>query len=417
MTTVPPRTAEADGSLPSDRAPRAEAPAWTPWRAALSGLCAMLVGIGLARFAYAPIIPALVEGGWFSAGQAAYLGAINLAGYLLGAVIATRLERRWSALSVLRAAMVAAAVALAACALPFGFAWVGAWRLVAGVAGAVLMVLAAPTVLARTPVGRRGRVAGIVFTGIALGIMLSGVLVPWLAERGVVATWLGLAGLAAALTALGWRGWPAAAARAPERGAPRPGRLGGGAALAMLAGAYGLDAVGYVPHTVFVVDFVSRGLERGLAVGGAYWAVLGLGAAGGPMIAGWAAERWGFGRVFAAALAVKAAAVATPLVATGPVPLGLSCAIVGALAPAAVSLASGRVLDVFGPERQKRMWGVMTASFAICQAAAGFGMSALFDATGSYLPLFAVGAVALILASGLAASAGRGRAVAGTGDG
>ena len=44
-------------------------------------------GIGLARFAYTPLLPALVDGNWFSTSQAAYLGAANLAGYLAGAVL------------------------------------------------------------------------------------------------------------------------------------------------------------------------------------------------------------------------------------------------------------------------------------------------------------------------------------------
>jgi hypothetical protein len=56
------------------------------WRATASALCAILVGIGLARFAYTPLIPALVEAGWFTPAEAAYLGAANLAGYLAGAL-------------------------------------------------------------------------------------------------------------------------------------------------------------------------------------------------------------------------------------------------------------------------------------------------------------------------------------------
>jgi hypothetical protein len=50
-----------------------------PWRSTVSALLANLVGIGLARFAYSPLIPALVAEGWFSASAAAYLGAANLA--------------------------------------------------------------------------------------------------------------------------------------------------------------------------------------------------------------------------------------------------------------------------------------------------------------------------------------------------
>ncbi len=58
-----------------------------PWRGAIAALCALLVGIGLARFAYTPLLPALVYGNWVSTSQAAYLGAANLAGYLAGAVL------------------------------------------------------------------------------------------------------------------------------------------------------------------------------------------------------------------------------------------------------------------------------------------------------------------------------------------
>lgn len=58
------------------------------WRSTLSGLCATLVGIGLARFAYTPLIPAIIQAGWFTPSRAAYLGAANLAGYLAGAILA-----------------------------------------------------------------------------------------------------------------------------------------------------------------------------------------------------------------------------------------------------------------------------------------------------------------------------------------
>lgn len=42
-----------------------------PGRATAAGLCATLVGIGLARFAYTPLLPALIAEGWFPSSQAA----------------------------------------------------------------------------------------------------------------------------------------------------------------------------------------------------------------------------------------------------------------------------------------------------------------------------------------------------------
>ena len=45
------------------------------WRAMLSGTCASLVGVGLGRFAYSPLIPLLITEHWFTPSEAAYLGA------------------------------------------------------------------------------------------------------------------------------------------------------------------------------------------------------------------------------------------------------------------------------------------------------------------------------------------------------
>jgi MFS family permease len=126
-------------------------------RATLAGLCASLVGIGLARFAYTPLLPALIGGGWFAPSAAAYLGAANLAGYLAGALLARWWAARVDAVLLLRAMMALATAAFCACASPLSFAWYLVWRLAAGVAGGVLMVLAAPTVSPRSPLIHSGR--------------------------------------------------------------------------------------------------------------------------------------------------------------------------------------------------------------------------------------------------------------------
>src|SRR5260370_7996454 len=64
------------------------------WLSAAAGLCASLVGLGLARFAYTPLIPALIPAKWFNPPEAVYLGAANLAGYLAGALTPRHLSPR-----------------------------------------------------------------------------------------------------------------------------------------------------------------------------------------------------------------------------------------------------------------------------------------------------------------------------------
>src|SRR3984885_2288109 len=110
------------------------------WRGVLSAFCAILIGIGLARFAYSPLLPAIVGAHWFAPSAAAYLGAANLAGYLAGALLGRPLAARVSAPVLLRGLMLLATVAFFACAVPMSLAWFFVWRLLSGISGGALMV-------------------------------------------------------------------------------------------------------------------------------------------------------------------------------------------------------------------------------------------------------------------------------------
>src|SRR4051794_32484585 len=189
-------------------APESPRPSRAGWRGTASALCAVLVGIGLARFAYTPLVPALVEAGWFTPAQAAYLGAANLAGYLAGALAGRALAARISIPILLRGMMLLAAASFFACAAPLAFSWFALWRFGSGLGGAVLMVIAAPAVLPFVPAQRRGLAAGLIFTGVGLGIAASGTLVPLLLRGGLPQAWLGLGGLSLLLTLAAWSGWP-----------------------------------------------------------------------------------------------------------------------------------------------------------------------------------------------------------------
>src|SRR5207248_7065407 len=98
-------------------------PVVPPLRATMAALSANLVGIGLARFGYTPLIPALIAAGWFRPSAAVYLGAANLAGYLAGALGARWIAARTGTATALRLAMLLTAASLFACAFPLGFGW------------------------------------------------------------------------------------------------------------------------------------------------------------------------------------------------------------------------------------------------------------------------------------------------------
>jgi predicted MFS family arabinose efflux permease len=373
-------------------------------RMALAGFSASLVGIGLARFAYTPLLPAIIQAGWFVPAQASYLGAANLVGYLLGALAAASFANRLGTTATLRLMMALATLSFLACAWPLSFAWFFAWRLLAGITGGALMVLAAPAILHHVEPRQAGFITGAIFTGIGVGIAISGTLMPLLLGHGLTVTWLGLAAVAFLLTASAWQGWPrdgGGPAAPPAMPSSGPSSLTPSLSRPVLALAlqYGFDAVGLVPHMIFLVDFIARALGRGVAVGAGYWILFGMSAMVGPVVAGRAADRFGARRTLRFAYILQSAAVASLLISDKPVVLAVSAVIMGALTPGIVPLTLARLTGLLpDPMARRRAWSVATATFAVGQAGAAYLFTVLLDHWGGYEPIFAVAAAALAAA-------------------
>jgi predicted MFS family arabinose efflux permease len=357
--------------------------------AIVAALCTSLLGLGLARFAYTPLIPALIAAHWFSPAQAVYLGAANIGGYLVGAASARALASRAGVRATLRCCLMAATASLFACAWQGGFAWFLVWRLVSGLAGAGLMVLAAPAVLPLIPARHRGLAGGVIFTGIGIGIASSGSLLPLLLQGGLVRTWLilGATGLAVSVAA-----WVLLPPDQPRPAAAPPHPLS--AALRALCAAYGISAAGQVPGMLFLADYVARGLHRGVAYASAVWALFGAGALAGPLLAGLAADRIGH---VAALRGLWLTQIAATLACAAALPLGMPAAVLGAGIPGLVVLVLGRSQALAGASDAARgvAWSRATLAFAAGQAVGAYALSFLFARGLSYPALFVVGAVCM----------------------
>jgi len=263
----------------------------------------------------------------------------------------------------------------------------------------VLMALAAPTVIAAIPPKRRGVAGGVIFTGVGLGIAASGTLVPLLIRWGLFETWIGLGGLALVLTALSWTAWPTnPTPKLGSESSGRPNRSSIG--LQALYLEYALNAVGLVPHMVFLVDYVARDLGRGIHAGSLCWIIFGMGAVIGPLISGHIGDRIGFRAALRWALLIQAVAVAVVLVPSGAVLL-VSSFIVGAFVPGIVAITIGRTRELIGndPNAQTAAWGYCTTAFAIGQGVAAYAFSYIFSHVENAYPiLFMFASVALVVA-------------------
>jgi predicted MFS family arabinose efflux permease len=354
---------------------------------ALAGLAALFVGLGMGRFAYTPLLPALVTAGWFTPGEAAGLGAANLIAYLAGAAIARPLGRIVALPLLMRGAMLATAASLAICGLRPDLATFYALRALAGVTGGVLMVLGPPSLLASVPAARRGRVGGIVFAGVGLGIVAASSILPSLLRAGVPAAWHGLAAAALLFTLIGWHGWP------PEPPPPPPHDGAAARPLRRLVLAYGVNAVPVVPHMILLSDYVARGLDAGVAAGSAAFVLYGIGASLGPLVGGWIGDRLGFRRTLDLAVIVQIAAILLPaLVQTTPIAF-ISAVIVGSLTPGIPPLVLNRAAEIAGPAGAARFWRAATIAFAIGQAVGAWATATAFARIEAHPPLFVAAAI------------------------
>lgn len=373
--------------------------------AVFAGLSASLVGIGLARFAYTPLLPAMIQAHWFDATQAAFLGAANLAGYLVGALSGRAMARYASPVTVLRWMLLMASAAFLACAFPISEAWFFAWRLMSGVAGGVIMVLVSSVVLHHVPPAQRGLASGAIFLGIGAGVVVSGTLVPLMLSVSLRDAWLALGSLSLLFTAASWKAWPSTQGDRPVPSLASLKRRRMARAMRVLLLQYGLMALGVVPVMMFIVDYVGRAAGPGSHAGGLAWVAYGVGAMLGPLAYGLAADRWGARNAIRWMLAIQALAVLAFAVEGQPAMLIALSVVLGSFPVGAVPLALNRVHELVADAHARQaMWSRATVSFAVTQAIGGYVYSAVYAAMGGHARItFWMAGAAMLIALALEA--------------
>jgi len=356
----------------------------------LAGTVAAFVGIGLARFAYNPLFPAMVEAGWVEAAGAAYLGAFNFIGYLIGVLSSLRIARQIGVPSALDLSMGLTALSFLGCAIDLGLYWFCFWRCLAGITGGVLMVLAGPAVQAITSPAYRGLAGGVVVSGVGAGVMFGALAVPLLVEQsGLSMAWLSLAILVMALWGLTFRVWPGVTLSQSGLGE-------NSAEIWRLTLVYGISAAGMVPHMVYLSDLIIR--DRGLAVGiaSSAWGLFGLGAIAGTMAGGRALDRLGGKNATRLWLMIQVMGLTLLLIpfawanvlggfVGGFAGVGLTAVILGYSRELSTQNASGS-------------WRLATTGSAIFQALGSIGLAAFFHYTQSHSGVVVIGWVLSALA-------------------
>ncbi len=262
-----------------------------PIATALSGLLALAIAMGIGRFAFTPLLPMMLHDGVVDLPGASWLATANYLGYWLGAMASAVQPAVWrrSGLAalhhtrVVRFGLVATVLLTLGMALPPVALW-PVWRFLAGVASALVFVFVSGWCLARLAALGAPALAGIIYVGPGLGIILSGLAATAIVAGGVSAAtgWAVFALLAAALVALAW----------PQlRGnVPAPAVAAGGdsppasSAIATFTLAYGLAGFGYIVTATFLPVIARQALPPGSVWLDLFWPLFGIGVAVGALL-------------------------------------------------------------------------------------------------------------------------------------
>ncbi len=162
--------------------------------ALFAGFCCLVMGIGLGRFAYTPILPLMQRDLGFSDDWGAYLAIANYLGYFIGTLGVLLWTHKQPRLTVSLWLLV---ISLLGMGLTEHWLLLSLWRFLAGLSGAWLFMLASVRVLAWLLYLHRLHWAGYLYSGVGAGIALAGLATPWLDSLGGWRmAWIGCAGLA-----------------------------------------------------------------------------------------------------------------------------------------------------------------------------------------------------------------------------
>ncbi len=350
----------------------------------IAGVCGLILMLGVARFAYTPILPLMQAQTGLSHSEGAWLASINYLGYLFGALIAASISNMVLKDRLYRVGIVLALLTTIAMAMTTDWRLWAVLRLFAGLSSAAGLLLGSGLVLNWLIRHHFRSELGIHFAGIGVGILFSALAVELMSpnfdwqEQWL---WLSAFGLVLAIPAWAWLPRPGNSGYTIS-GQPLEDRPPTQLFLSIFMVAYFCAGVGYVVSATFIVAIVDQqpGLE-----GKGNWVFLLIGLAAAPACVLWdrVARRIGDLNSLIIAGLLQVLGIALPLISETLAGAIMSAVLFGSTFIGIVSLVltmAGR----FYPSYPSKMMGKMTFSYSMAQMLSPAVIALIADAKGGY---------------------------------
>ena len=364
-----------------------------PQSIAVAGLLALLLAMGIGRFAFTALLPQMRDEGLLDVASGGLLAAANYLGYLAGALWAAFSRRADAARRLLAGLLVSVGTTLAM-GLELGFPlWCGV-RFLSGVASAAVYVYATGIVLRSLAACQAAGWSGLHYMGVGSGIVVSALLARHMTVAGSALEgwrWLGVvAALGAMAVMVVLLPLGRSASPADEQGVPAGS---GGPPMGWLAAAYGLAGFGYIVNATFL-PLMLRGQAGTASAALDGWLVVGLAAL--PATLFWVrlSFRWGVYPALISATLIQAMGVALPVLMDGVAAAMAGAALLGAtfMGIAGLSQWLARVPD---PRVTARRIGLITACYGVGQVFGPLLVALRGPAGGFAVPVLAASAALL----------------------
>lgn len=349
-----------------------------------AGIISLVLMLGIARFAYTPLLPLMQQQAGLGVAEGGWIAAINYMGYLSGAIIASQISNIVLKDRLYRMGLILALATTIGMGLTDNLWLWASLRFIAGLSSAAGLLLGSGLILHWLIRHDHRSELGIHFAGMGLGIAFCAIAVelmhPYFDWR---EQWMLLTAIGVLMAIPAWRWLPRPEVQqVTKKGSSMEDRPPSSAFLRLFMAAYFCAGVGYVVSATFIVAIVDQ--LPGLQDKG-FWAFMVLGLAAAPACIIWdlIARRVGDINALIIAFVLQIIGILLPVISPSLSMTLLGAALFGGTFIGIVSLVltmAGR----FYPSRPAKMMGKMTISYGVAQILAPAITGLLAEDNGSY---------------------------------
>lgn len=328
------------------------------------GILLLVVAMGISRFAFTPLLPFMRVDEGLSFQEAGWLASSNYVGYFIGALGAGFIYRRKK--GFLLSNVLLNVVSIIGMGLTHSFELWIVLRFIAGVTSGFIFVLTSSIIMDYLAKHLLTRWSGYAFSGIGIGIAISGLCVPFIETRFLwEGTWIGLGLLSTTFIVLTLLLWRHIVVQDSERVAKTADTNIWRGFMPWLIIAYGLEGLGYIITGTFLVDIIYN-IENLRGYASYSWVVVGIAAA--PSAPFWMAMMSRFKpiHVMFVAYILQVFGIALPVLSQTVWSVLLSAFLYGCTFVGIVTLATGYGRQLF-PRQSGAVVSILTTFYAIGQ--------------------------------------------------